>query len=174
MAASELAHQQIEVRRTGRHSQMGSTLVAMHAVDGHAVIAHVGDSRAYLLRNGVLDALTIDHSLYAEMQASGMAPPRSEFGYRNVITRALGMGGMHEAEVSSVEMREGDVFVLCSDGLHDPLSHEQLREALLTAPCPTEACQRLVQCALDAGGNDNITVVVIKVLRLLPPTGDAS
>jgi len=90
---------------------MGSTLVAMHVVNERAIIADVGDSRAYLLRNGVLDALTIDHSLYAEMQASGMAPPRSEFGYRNVITRALGMGGMHEAEVSSVELREGDVLM---------------------------------------------------------------
>ncbi len=169
MAAAELAHQHIEQHREGRLAQMGSTLVALKLFSDRAVIAHVGDSRAYLLRGEVLDALTVDHSLYAQLQAGGLAPPRAEFGYRNIITRALGMEGAHHADVSTVELRPGDVLLLCSDGLHDPLSHQQLREVLLQAPSPASACQRLVDLALEENGSDNITVVVIKCVEALTP-----
>lgn len=154
------AHDDVRARKVGALAEMGSTVAALVVRDGHAVIAHVGDSRVYRLRDGVLAQLTCDHSLAEEMRAAG-GHVGDDFPYRNVITRAIGMreGARVDVVVSSLEA--GDVFLLCTDGLTEGLDDDELA-ALLTAP-PVTAAPALVRAAYDAGGRDNITAVVVRV-----------
>jgi len=154
------AHDDVRARKVGALAEMGSTVAALVVRDGHAVIAHVGDSRVYRLREGALAQLTCDHSLAEEMRAAG-GHVGADFPYRNVITRAIGMreGARVDVVVSSLEA--GDVFLLCTDGLTEGLDDDDLA-ALLTAP-PATAAPALVRAAYDAGGRDNITAVVIRV-----------
>lgn len=154
-----LAHDEIAVRRTGILSQMGATLAAMIVRDGRAIIGHVGDSRVYRLRGGQLTQLTRDHSFYEELVATGAAdvPPRHEFRYANMITRALGIAG--PPEIRSIELASGDLYLLCTDGLTDPLGEAEIAELLRHGGLA--ACRRLVDHAYVAGGRDNITAVVV-------------
>lgn len=154
------AHEDVRAKKVGALAEMGSTVAALVVRDGHAVIAHVGDSRVYRLRDGELAQLTCDHSLAEEMRAAG-GHVGADFPYRNVITRAIGMreGARVDVVVSSLEA--GDVFLLCTDGLTEGLDDDDLA-ALLTAP-PRTAAPALVRAAYDAGGRDNITAVVVRV-----------
>ena len=154
------AHDDVRARKVGPLAEMGSTVAALVVRGGHAVIAHVGDSRVYRLRDGALAQLTCDHSLAEEMRAAG-GHVGADFPYRNVITRAIGMreGARVDVVVSSLEA--GDVFLLCTDGLTEGLDDDDLA-ALLTAP-PQAAAPALVRAAYDAGGRDNITAVVVRV-----------
>jgi serine/threonine protein phosphatase PrpC len=159
MVATRLAADRIAARRDGELRDMGSTVVALRLVGGHAVIAHVGDSRVYRLRGGVVAQLTIDHSLAAQLEAAG-TPPDAHFAWRHVITRALGTA-TSEPDVQCQAVERGDVFLLCSDGLSEVLDPAHIA-ALLAAPVEA-ACRALIDAAYAAGSRDNISAVVVRV-----------
>jgi PPM family protein phosphatase len=158
LVATRLAGDRIVAQRTGMLRQMGSTVAVLRLADDRAVIAHVGDSRVYRLRDGELAQLTIDHSLVSQMIAAGMQPDAA-FPWRHVITRALGMPDP-EPDVQTAPVRSGDVYLLCSDGLYEPLEPIVIAR-LLVAP-PELACRRLVDAAYEAGSRDNISAVVVR------------
>jgi PPM family protein phosphatase len=160
MVATRLAAERIAARRSGELRDMGSTVVALRLTGDRAVIAHVGDSRVYRLRGGRLAQLTIDHSLAAQLEASGMTPD-ANFAWRHVITRALGTATA-EPDVQCQAIEPGDVFLLCSDGLSEVLAPAQIA-ALLAAPVAT-ACAALIDAAYAAGSRDNISAVVVRVV----------
>jgi PPM family protein phosphatase len=146
--------------------QPGTTLTVAAVLDGHAVIGHAGDSRAYLVRDGVAAVLTTDHSWVGEQVRSGALAPGSERRHprRNIITMAA-MGDAIEPQVVTVELRPGDVLALCSDGFWEPLEDAHIA-ALLETPGPlTAVVERAAQAALDAGGTDNVTVLALRVAR---------
>jgi len=150
----------------GEWRGMGTTIVALMAIGDEAVIGHVGDSRAYLLRDGSLGRLTSDHSWVNEQVKLGLMTDAEAHRHpmRNIVTRALGNRADLQVELTRERLLAGDVFLLCSDGLNSMLSDEEIRETLEAhAENPEEACQRLVAQANQKGGEDNITVVVVRV-----------
>ncbi len=161
--ALRLAHSRIRARRQGRLAQMGSTAAALVLRSGLAIVGHVGDSRVYRLRDGVLQQLTMDHSLMAEMQAAGTEdlPDPSRWMYRNVVTRALGTD-CARPDLCCEPVREGDRYLLCTDGLLEKLKDAEIRPMLAAHP-PRRCCPMLVQEAYARGGRDNITAVVVGV-----------
>jgi len=154
---------QTEVRLKG----MGTTLVALSLTRGVAWIAHVGDSRVYLLREGVLKLLTEDHSLLNDyIKAKRLTPEEIErFPHKNVIVRALGMREEVEVDTHREIPRRGDLFLLCSDGLSGMLPDSEIA-AILTKQRKDvdQACTRLIAAANAAGGVDNVTVVLAAVV----------
>jgi protein phosphatase len=145
---------------------MGTTMVALLALPDRAVIAHVGDSRAYLLREGRLRLLTSDHSWVNEQVRMGILSEQDAQRHpmRNVVTRALGSRGEVRVDITQEPIRPGDAFLLCSDGLNVMLEDEEIREALAReASDPEAACRALVDAANGSGGEDNTTVVVVCV-----------
>lgn len=146
---------------------MGSTVVVLRCDDGDYEIAWVGDSRAYLLREGELRQLTRDHSLVQELVDRGEITPAEARRHpqRNIITQVLGGMGIvspRPERVSGV-VEKGDVFLLCSDGLNGELDDDAIRSALNAAENPQQAAETLVHRALAAGGHDNITAVIVAV-----------
>ncbi len=143
---------------------MGTTMVAFVLASDRAVIAHVGDSRAYLLREGGLRQLTSDHSWVNEQVKLGLLTHEQAQRHpmRNIVTRALGNQPRVEVDCLAEEIRPGDVFVLCSDGLSGMLSDGEIREVLEShGSVPRLACRVLVDRANEHGGEDNITVIVL-------------
>jgi protein phosphatase len=145
---------------------MGTTLVAALVRGDRAVIAHVGDSRAYLYRHGRLRRLTTDHSWVLEQVRLGLLTEEAAARHpmRNIVTRALGTRTMEGPEIHSVELEPGDLLLLCSDGLNTMLSDPEIEE-ILRSSChdPAEACRVLVASANERGGEDNTTVVLVQV-----------
>ena len=144
---------------------MGTTLTMAYAVDGALYVVHAGDSRCYLFRQGRLHQLTHDHTVTSEMVREG-ALTLSEAAtspFRNVLTNAVGGRdvGVH-AEVQKLELADGDVALLCSDGLSDMLVDGDIAAILAAAPSPADACARFVADANAAGGRDNITAIVAR------------
>jgi protein phosphatase len=159
-----------------RLSGMGTTVVAVRFGGTHeepvAEVAHVGDSRAYLLRGGSLRPVTEDHSLVAELVRSGdlTRAQAAEHPQKNLITRALGAEDDVEVDTAVVPVEAGDRFLLCSDGLTDMVPEDRLSEILTEPPGdPEVAARRLLSAALDAGGSDNVTVVVVDVKEHTEP-----
>ncbi|HEY6751106.1 MAG TPA: Stp1/IreP family PP2C-type Ser/Thr phosphatase [Rubrobacteraceae bacterium] len=157
-------------------SGMGTTVVAMRfggtREEPAVEISHVGDSRAYLLRGGDLKPVTEDHSLVAELVRSGdlTRAQASEHPQKNLITRALGAEEEVEVDTAVLPIGPGDRLLLCSDGLSDMIPENNMLDLLTSSPENTEkTVQALVQAALDAGGADNITVVVVDVREENPP-----
>src|SRR5215216_5870678 len=153
-----------------RLSGMGTTVVAVRfggtTERPVAEVAHVGDSRAYLLRGGSLRPVTEDHSLVAELVRSGdlTRDQAAEHPQKNLITRALGADEEVEVDTAVLPMEAGDRILLCSDGLTDMVSEDGISLILAESPeDPEKAARGLLSAALDAGGNDNITVVVVDV-----------
>jgi PPM family protein phosphatase len=155
----ELSHSNAE------HAGMGTTLTAVYVGEQEVAIAHVGDSRAYCLRDGQLLRLTDDHSLVDELMRQGRLTPEEavEHPQRSVITRALGPEGMVEVDTRSFRGRPGDVYLLCSDGLTTMISEQQIAAVLLAHPHLRDAGEALIAAANQAGGRDNITVVLIRL-----------
>ena len=145
---------------------MGTTLTAALLVGPTYVIAHVGDSRAYLLRKGELRRLTQDHSWVAEEMARGAltAQQAREHPRRNILTRALGTEPTVQVEQIEGELQQGDVLLLCSDGLHSLVADEDIPR-ILARDEPQKACGLLVDQANSLGGSDNITAVVARMDR---------
>ena len=144
---------------------MGTTVVA-GLLDGKILsLAHVGDSRAYLYRDGQLSRLTDDHSWVHEQVAAGILTEDEAKSHplKNVVTRALGGGPSVSPDLQELSFQAGDVFLFCSDGLTTMLSDEEIRDALAEQADPRKACERLVGIANEKGGVDNITVVVARI-----------
>lgn len=159
---------------------MGTTLTAVYVGEREISVAHVGDSRAYRLRDGVLERLTEDHSLVDELLRQGRLTPEEalEHPQRSVITRALGPEGVVEVDTRSYSARDGDVYLLCSDGLTTMLSEDRLAQLLLEHTTLHDAGESLIAAANEAGGRDNITVVLLRLEELdagaAPPTQESS
>jgi protein phosphatase len=166
----ELSHSHAE------QAGMGTTLTAVYVGPREVSIAHVGDSRAYRLRDGVLERLTEDHSLVDELLRQGRLTPQEalEHPQRSVITRALGPEGVVDVDTRSYSARNGDVYLLCSDGLTTMLAEERLAELLLAYPSLHDAGEALIAAANDAGGRDNITVLLLRLEELDGPTATAA
>ncbi len=139
---------------------MGTTMTFLYFMDKHALLAHVGDSRCYRIRDGRIMQLTKDHSLVAELVRIGEITPEQarNHPYRNIITRALGTDDYVAVDAQDIPVEENDVYLLCSDGLSNYLEEDELLHAVQTQPSDA-LCDHLVQIALDRGGRDNITVV---------------
>jgi len=148
-------------------SGMGSTMVAVLAAGDRAFVANVGDSRVYLIRDGGIALLTEDHSLFFELVRQGRLSRASaaRFPYKNVVTRALGMRGTIEADCFDLELLPGDRLVLCTDGLHGVLDDEAVL-GIAGAGAVQVAADALVAAANEAGGPDNVTVMVVEVVRI--------
>jgi protein phosphatase len=150
---------------SAEHAGMGTTLTAVYVGEHEVAIAHVGDSRAYCLRDGELLRLTDDHSLVDELIRQGRLTPEEavEHPQRSVITRALGPEGTVEVDTRSFRARSGDVYLLCSDGLTTMLSEEQIADVLRAHRGLRDAGEALIAAANEAGGRDNITVVLLRL-----------
>jgi serine/threonine protein phosphatase PrpC len=147
---------------------MGTTLTAgTLGTDGNLLVGHVGDSRAYLVRDGELTQITNDHSLVEEMVRGGELTPEQAESHprRSIITRALGIDPEVEVDVYPLELRPGDRLLLCSDGLTTMLRGDEIAEILEGEPHPERAAQLLVDAANAAGGEDNVTAVVVEVVE---------
>ena len=144
---------------------MGTTLTAARVDDDEISLGHVGDSRAYRLRDGELVQLTRDHSLVAELERSGQITPEAAEHHpqRSIITRALGPEPDVEVDTYTVAGRAGDVFLLCSDGLTSMISDEEVAGILRSADDLDSAAESLVRAANQSGGKDNITVVLFRL-----------
>lgn len=146
-------------------SGMGTTLTAALMRDGHIEVVHVGDSRAYLWRDGALTQITQDHSVVAELVRRGSitAEEAESHPHRNVITRALGAEPEVDVDTVSTEVRDGDVVLLCSDGLSSYVAESAIAGVLASAGSLEVAARELVAAANAAGGTDNVTVVLGRV-----------
>ncbi len=144
---------------------MGTTLTAAYLDDRQVAIAHVGDSRAYLFRNGTLKRLTRDHSLVGELVRQGKLTEEQaeEHPQRSIITRALGPEPAVEVDTWTYPTSAGDVLLLCSDGLTSMIPEERIAEILAGAPSLAAAGDQLIAAANAAGGRDNITVVLFRL-----------
>jgi serine/threonine protein phosphatase PrpC len=151
-------------RNRGGKAAMGATIVVLRVFEDRVCIAHVGDSRAYLLRAGQFDQLTEDHSFVADQVRRGVLTPEeaSRSRMHNVLTRALGIDPTVDVDVTEELLMDGDVFLVCSDGLFRELSNAQITGILGETDDPQRAASRLVDLANQAGGGDNITVIVLR------------
>jgi protein phosphatase len=147
------------------HRGMGTTLTAAKVTGDEISIGHVGDSRAYRMRDGELEQLTKDHSLVAELERSGQITPEAAEHHpqRSIITRALGPEPDVEVDTYTLAGREGDAFLLCSDGLTSMISDDEIGSILRSAGSLDEAADALVRAANQSGGKDNITVVLFRL-----------
>lgn len=143
---------------------MGTTLVLVLIEDGMAHIGHVGDSRAYRLRDGKITLLTKDHTVVQqEVDAGRLTPELARIvPHKNILTQSVGYHGPVEPDTMSEPVQPGDVYMLCSDGLTDPLDDNQLLAIMQGVPVD-ELAEVLVQQALENGTEDNVTVVVVGV-----------
>ena len=152
-----LAHAQDHIECAG----MGTTLSVLWLGENYAYIAHVGDSRIYRLREGSLTQITQDHSLVEELVRAGLITREQARTHprRNIITRALGTHGENEPDLLVTDVQDGDVFLLCTDGLTGMVPDDEIERTL--RDCGIEAAaDRLLALALDAGGRDNVTLIL--------------
>ena len=153
-----------QAQRNARQRGMGTTLVALFAVEDGVYVAHVGDSRVYRVRSGAIEQLTEDHSLlndYKKMKRLTEEEIRN-FPHKNVIVRALGMKDTVKVDTRLEDPRVGDLMLLCTDGLCGPVSDDQILEIIQTTPDLAAAASRLVAAANERGGPDNITCVIAR------------
>jgi serine/threonine protein phosphatase PrpC len=143
---------------------MGTTLVAILATDDRIALGHVGDSRAYLVRDGAIRSLTDDHSLVGELVRRHEISHEDarEHPHKHVLTRALGVRETVDADLMEMTPREGDVFALFSDGLTNSMRDEEIAMAVSSTPDLEQSCAALVDIANDRGGDDNITVALVR------------
>ena len=149
---------------------MGTTCTAAMLEGEKLIVAQVGDSRAYLLHNGILQQITRDHSVVADLVESGeiSAMEARTHQWRSYITRALGLDPYMQADLYEINVAAGDRLMLCSDGLYSMVADEDISEILQTVPNPQDAADYLIDEALAGGGTDNITVVVVDVTGYSP------
>lgn len=149
-------------------SGMGTTATFLWESENEVYVCHVGDSRAYLLREGTLTQVTDDHSVVAELVRRRVITPdmARTHPYRNVITRAVGADPVVTADIFPHDKRDGDVWLVCSDGLYNMVSDEAILEALTQTETEDEAADRLLQLALDHGATDNVTFVIGRVTEV--------
>ena len=154
-----------------QYAGMGTTLVMALFYDNKATVAHIGDSRLYRLRGDEFGVITRDHSLLQEQIDSGMISPEQarHSQNKNLVTRALGVDPDVETEIHDYEVLPGDIYLLCSDGLNDMVEDEEIQLTLQMLGANLElAATQLIQMANDNGGRDNVSVILVKVLREFP------
>ncbi len=144
---------------------MGTTAVVLWICQDKGLIAHVGDSRAYLVRGGKVTQLTMDHSLVAEQLKAGFIAEADikKHKFKNIITRSVGFQGDVEVDLLIRELEVGDRFLLCSDGLTNLVDPQDIAK-IVSKNNPKNACQKLIDLANKRGGDDNVTAVVVSVL----------
>jgi protein phosphatase len=166
ITAIKLANLRIyeSAQRDPRQRGMGTTIVALFAVEDGVYMAHVGDSRGYRIRDGHMEQMTEDHSLlndYIKMKRL-TAEEIANFPHKNVIVRALGMKDTVKVDTRFEQPRAGDTYLLCSDGLSGPVTDPDLLDIVQTSPDLKTAASRLIQRANENGGPDNITCVLAR------------
>jgi PPM family protein phosphatase len=165
--AIRIAHDSVlrAISKDGSLYGMGTTVVGFLLAGNVAAVAHVGDSRAYRLRSGRLDQLTQDHTWVNEQVVAGFLSKEQARSHplKNVVTRALGGESDVLVDVREIEVRAGDIYLLCSDGLTGMLSDADIRDRLAGAGSLHEVCRRLVNDSNARGGIDNVTVVVLAI-----------
>lgn len=167
IAAIEAANTQVMAKNRAESrtetQRMGTTCVSALLEAKSLTVGNVGDSRAYLLSNGRLFQVTQDHSqVWGQVQSGQMTRDEArQSRYRNVVTRMVGIDDLLEPDIFQMNLSEGDILLLCSDGLSSEVPDTQIARILATCATPKEACEKLVDAALEAGGSDNITVVVL-------------
>lgn len=163
------AHQAIiaEAERDPAKAGMGTTLVAGMVIGGELVFAHAGDSRAYIVRDGIAMQLTEDHTLLQRLLTAGIDVDVTGDGarFRSMLTNALGIGQDLKVATFCVPLADGDRFLLCSDGISEYVQEHEVGDVLAKQPSPARAAQKLVDMALERGGADNATAVVVRVLE---------
>jgi PPM family protein phosphatase len=167
MAAVRMANTRVleAMRKDARLRGMGTTVVAVLADDATVSVAHVGDSRAYLIRDGQLSRITNDHSwVFEQVQAGMLTEAEAEkHPLRNVITRALGGALQVTPDASEIEAMPGDVFLLCSDGLTGMVPEPEIQRIVTASDGDLKkACQQLIDAANERGGLDNVTAVLVE------------
>lgn len=164
--AIEIANERIYVQSRDNQSErgMGTTCTAAALVDQTLIVGQIGDSRCYVLRNGRLAQVTKDQSLAWQLIEAGAmtAEEAKAFEHANIILQALGVQERVEVVLSQVDLRQGDVVILCSDGLHGPVGDDEMLELLQHETDLQKAADGLIQKALDRDGPDNITVVIAR------------
>jgi len=162
---TQFSNSQVNKKSAGR--TMGSTLVAAHFTEGNLDIAHVGDSRLYLWRQGQLTQLTEDHSLVYELFKLGKITQKEmlEHQMRNVITRAIGANSSVEPTLGHIDITNGDIYLICSDGLTTMLKADEISKTFRNESSLSALAQSLVTQANAAGGRDNVTVLLISVQK---------
>ena len=152
-----------DIKSSPERESMGSTVVACLVEEDRVTMVHVGDSRAYLLNEGGIRQVTRDHSWVAEQVASGVLTPEEarRHPFRNVITQALGNGGDLDMAVQEFHVQEMDRILLCTDGLSGMVQDQEIWEIVHETPDIDEAADKLIVKAMDNGGEDNITVVIV-------------
>ena len=162
-----IAHDSVlrAISKDGSLYGMGTTVVGLLLAGNVAAIAHVGDSRAYRLRNGRLDQLTQDHTWVNEQVVAGFLSKEQARSHplKNVVTRALGGESDVLVDVRELEVKTGDLYMLCSDGLTGMLSDADIRERLASGRDLHEICRSLVNDSNARGGIDNVTVVLLRI-----------
>lgn len=161
----------LAARSNPRYAGMGTTLVAVQFFDNRFVVAHVGDSRLYRLRDAFLTRLTRDHSLLQEQLDKGMiSPEEARFApNRNLVTRALGVDATVEIELNDHEVLPGDVYLLCSDGLNDMAEDHEIAAIMTAFSSNLLLCaKQLIQMANEHGGRDNVSVILVKIREAFP------
>jgi protein phosphatase len=154
-----------------QYAGMGTTLVVCLFYDNRILVAHLGDSRLYLLRDGKFKQVTRDHSLLQEQIDSGLITPEQakKAQHKNLVTKALGIDPSVEPEIKEYPTQVGDVYLLCSDGLCDMVEDEDIGMTLQALGGNLKLCaQQLVQMANDNGGRDNVSVILVRVLKGYP------
>jgi len=154
-----------------QYAGMGTTLVASLFYDNRVLVAHLGDSRLYLSRDGELRQVTRDHSLLQEQIDSGLltVEQAKNAQHKNLVTKALGIDPSVEPEIHEYPTQPGDIYLLCSDGLCDMVEDEEIGATLRALGANLKlAAQQLVQMANDNGGRDNVSVILVRVLREYP------
>jgi protein phosphatase len=149
-----------------KHLGMGTTVVTAWLRETHAIIGHVGDSRAYLVRSGEIRQLTTDHTLVNEQVRRGILSDSEARNHpsRNILTRAVGSHGQVMVDITEEKLEPGDFLLLCSDGLYTMIDDPAILQIVTrNAAEPDKACQSLIGAANDRGGEDNITVILLKV-----------
>ena len=176
--AVQQANERIFIQSRDNQSErgMGTTCTVAGLVDDTLVVAQIGDSRCYVLRDGKLAQVTKDQSLAWQLIEAGAmtADEAKAFEHANIILQALGVQERVEVVLSQVSLRRGDVALLCSDGLHGPVSDEEILAVLIAEPNLQKAGEDLIRKALDRDGPDNITVVLARFEgeALAPPTAE--
>jgi serine/threonine protein phosphatase PrpC len=173
LRAAQTANDRIfeQQSRSPEYAGMGSTLTALAFREDQYYIAHIGDSRAYRLRDGVLDQLTRDHSLVWNLYESGVLGKEdlSSHPQKHLITRSIGPHPEVEVDLEQGQACEGDVYLLCSDGLTDVLSDKGIQQILFNpGKTPQDLGEDLVNAANEGGGPDNVTVVVLRLGNATP------
>lgn len=158
-----------------RLAGMGTTVIGICVHERYAYFGHVGDSRGYLIRGELIQQVSEDHSLVNEQIKAGMLTPEEakHSRYKNIITRSVGFEEEVQVDVMGLVVQEGDHFLLCSDGLANLVEDQELREVVSTTPLK-DAPKKLVELANERGGDDNITVIVVKIVAAeAEPSGEA-